>query len=142
MSAKCPRCGGVANVEMYLHLETITCPSCGWSQQSTIYPKAVTVTNVTIQLVMHPIRMFLAHQLAPADLVRIVDDLVAQGRMMGLEARAAELLEELHDSLALYVPGEASRREHASYIGEGELRQRAAQFIAALGTSTRDDKDV
>lgn len=90
----------------------------------------------TIQLVQEPVEQYLANQLSATELVRIVDDLVAHDRLHGLTARLAEAVAKLHEVLALYVPDEPTREEEPGiYIGEDELRQQAATFIASVRLS-------
>jgi hypothetical protein len=96
----------------------------------------VTEEDSIIEPVKHLVNQFLMHQLAAVDLVRIIDELVATDRLAGLKTHAKELVEELHEAIALYVPDEATRREEPGiYIGEDELRLKAAKFINVLETS-------
>src|SRR5687768_8932117 len=91
-----------------------------------------------IQLVQRPVELFLAHQLRATELVRIVDDLVAQACLDGLNPHQQELVERLHDALALYVPNDPTRQTEPGYIGEVELRQKAAEFVAGLRSINSD----
>ncbi|MBX9654078.1 hypothetical protein K2Y11_10720 [bacterium] len=98
----------------------------------------MTKAEMIIQLVKQPVQKFLEHQLTAIDLVRVVDELVGNDRLVGLDSLSEDLVQELHEALALYVPDDATRREEPGiYIGEDDLRMKAAQFIAALEASAQ-----
>lgn len=97
--------------------------------------------KTVIILIRGLVEQYLANQLLATELVRIVDDLAAQDRLHGLDLRCAELVGSLHEALALYVPDERTRREEPGiYIGEEELRQKAAEFLANLDPPIQPEK--
>jgi len=93
----------------------------------------VSKDDTIIGLVKLPAEQYLACNLPAARLVQIVDQLVADDRLHGLDAGQSLLVGQLHEALALYVPDEPTRRlEPGIYIGEEELRRSVEAFLAGL----------
>ena len=96
--------------------------------------------NTMIGLVRLPVQQYLGNRIPAAELVRIVDDLVAQDRLDGLSTCYAELVARLHEALALYVADEPTRRQEPGiYIGDEELRRKAMEFLVDLESLAQTD---
>jgi hypothetical protein len=81
-----------------------------------------------------PVRHYLAGAIRAEELVRIVDDLVADDFLHGLDAQVVALIAQLHEALALYIRDEPTRnQEPGIYLGDDQLRQEAIAFQKALG---------
>ena len=90
---------------------------------------------MTIDLVKNPVKEFLGHQISAAALVQLIDDLVAEDRLLELDEHTDRLVADLHESLALYVSDETTMREEPGiYLNEDALRLKAEKFITALET--------
>lgn len=90
-----------------------------------------------ILLVQEPVLRYLAGRISALELVRIIDDLVAEDRLDGLAPSHAQAISKLHESLALYVPDEPTRlQEPGIYIGDEELKSQTAAFLATLKSSS------
>jgi hypothetical protein len=80
-----------------------------------------------------PVRRYLEGELRAEELIRVVDEFVANDFLHGLDARFVALVERLHESLALYVRDEPTRKQEPGiYIGDVELRQRSTEFLDAV----------
>ena len=80
-----------------------------------------------------PVRQYLEGGIRAEELVRIVDDLVANDSLHGPDAQIAALVEQLHEALALYVRDEPTRKQEPGiYIGDDQLRQQAIEFEKTL----------
>jgi len=79
------------------------------------------------------VRQYLEGKLPAEQLVRTVDDLVANDFLCGLDAQIVALVEGFHEALALYVRDEPTRaQEPGIYIGDEQLRQKAIEFEGRL----------
>lgn len=86
-----------------------------------------------ISQILGPVRQYLDGELRAEELVRIVDDLVANDFLHGLELRLVALIERLHVALSLYVCDEQTRKQEPGvYLGDVELRQKAIEFYEAI----------
>lgn len=86
-----------------------------------------------IAQISDPVRQYLRMGLRAEDLVRIVDDLVANDFLHGLDSGVVALIDSLHEFLALYIRDEPTRKQEPGiYVGDLELRRRAAEFEHAI----------
>jgi len=89
--------------------------------------------EMTIPEISGPVRQYLEGAIRAEQLVHVIDDLVANDFLYGLDAEVVALVERLHEALALYVRDEATRKQEPGiYIGDEQLRQGAIEFEKAL----------
>ena len=90
------------------------------------------VTKKLLQVIT-PVRRFLHNEMSAAELVTIVDDLVADNLLSQINPDQAKLVDRLQVALSLYAPDEMTRREEpAMLIGDMELRERVSEFNEAM----------
>lgn len=80
------------------------------------------------RMVLDLVERYLVGSMSSLAFVKAIDDLVGDDVAAEFPSELRAAIEDLQDELALYVRGDATRRESTSYFGDDELVKKVSAF--------------